>query len=73
MSPVTSNDALARIVRPRGPASGELRRTEDGRLVALVDREDGQWVVIRKLRAGESSWAVPEPAHSEQQAGGGGE
>jgi hypothetical protein len=54
-------------VRATGPTSAELRRSDDGRLVATVRREDGRWVVERMLRAGESSWAVPQPAHAQQQ------
>jgi len=48
-----------------GTTSGELRLREDGRLVATIDRHEGQWRVERKLRAGESSWALPQPAHEE--------
>jgi hypothetical protein len=50
-------------VSATGPTSGELRKRDDGRLVATVELRDGQWVVVRKLRAGESSWALPQPAH----------
>ena len=46
-------------VRGGGPAGGELRRREDGRLVATIALQDGRWTVDRKLRAGESSWALP--------------
>jgi len=53
-------------VRSTGPDSGELVLREDGTLVALVSREDGRWTVERKLRAGGSSWALPQPAHSEE-------
>jgi len=53
-----------------GPFTGELRRREDGKLIALVHMRDGQWVVERKLRAGESSWALPQPAHDEQREDG---
>jgi len=49
-----------------GPTSGELRKADDGRLVATVKREDSKWVVERKLRAGESSWALPQAAHDKQ-------
>jgi hypothetical protein len=45
--------------RAGGPASGELRKREDGRLVAIIALRDGQWAVERKLRAGESTWAIP--------------
>jgi hypothetical protein len=48
-----------------GPSSGELLKRDDGRLVATVELRDGQWVVLRKLPAGESSWALPQPAHDE--------
>jgi len=57
-------------VRATGPTSGELRKADDGRLVATVQREDGSWVVERKLRAGESSWALPQPAHDQQRSSG---
>jgi nitrogen fixation protein FixH len=50
-----------------GATAGELRVREDGKLIAEVQVQDGQWVVERKLRAGESSWALPQPAHDEQQ------
>ena len=52
-----------------GPASGELRVREDGRLVATIDRHEGQWRVERKLTAGASSWALPQPAHDELEQG----
>ena len=52
--------------RATGPASGELRRRDNGRLVATVELREGEWVVVRKLRAGESSWALRQPAHEEQ-------
>jgi hypothetical protein len=51
-----------------GAESGELHRREDDRLIATIERTDGQWTVIRKMRAGESDWALPEPAHAEQSA-----
>ena len=50
-----------------GATSGELRVRKDGRLVATVDMDEGQWRVERRLRAGESSWALPQPAHDELQ------
>lgn len=54
--------------RPEGPASGELRTLEDDKLVATIALADGQWTVERKLRAGASSWALPQPAHDEAAA-----
>lgn len=51
-----------------GPASGELRKRSDGRLIATIELRDGEWRVERRLRAGESSWALPQPAHDEQAA-----
>jgi hypothetical protein len=54
-----------------GTASGELRKREDGRLVARIELQEGQWVVQRELKAGESSWALPQPAHEEAKAGEG--
>lgn len=52
-------------VRATSAASGELVRSEDGKLLAQVVLQDGQWTVVRKIRAGESSWALPQPAHDE--------
>jgi len=52
-----------------GATSGELRLREDGRLVATIDQREGQWRVERKLTAGESSWALPQPAHDEVEQG----
>jgi hypothetical protein len=52
-----------------GADSGEVQIRDDGRVVATVCMQDGQWVVERRMRAGESSWALPQPAHDEQQAG----
>ena len=49
-----------------GAQSGELLLREDGTLVARVKREDGQWKVERELRAGGSTWALPQPAHDEE-------
>ncbi len=48
---------------PTSGTSGELRRTEDDRLVAVIALQDGRWNVERKLHAGESTWALPQPAH----------
>lgn len=53
-------------VHASGPEGGELRKREDGRLVAVVALREGTWTVERKLRAGESTWALPQPAHDEQ-------
>jgi hypothetical protein len=39
--------------RATGPTDGELRIRDDGRLVATIGLHDGQWVLARKLRAGE--------------------
>jgi nitrogen fixation protein FixH len=52
--------------RATGSTSGELTIAQDGRLVALIELQDGQWTVERKLRAGGSDWALPEPAHRER-------
>lgn len=54
-------------VRATSATSGELVRSDDGKLLAEVTRQDGQWTVVRKIRAGESSWALPQPAHDEQE------
>jgi hypothetical protein len=51
--------------RPSGPSAGELRTRECPELVATIGRRDGRWTVERKLRAGGSSWALPQPAHDE--------
>jgi hypothetical protein len=53
--------------RATGPDSGELVIGDDGTLVAVVKLADGQWTVERKLRAEDSSWALPQPAHAEEQ------
>jgi nitrogen fixation protein FixH len=53
-------------VHATGPLSGELRIRDDGRLLATVELRDGRWVVDRKIRAGESGWAIPQPAHDEK-------
>lgn len=47
--------------RATGERSGELRTAEDNRLVATVELKDGKWVISRELKAGESSWALPQP------------
>jgi hypothetical protein len=49
---------------------GELETRDDGRLVAVIELRDGQWSVERRLRAGGSDWALPEPAHRRQAAAG---
>lgn len=54
--------------RASSPATGELRTVADDQLVATISRQDGWWTVERKLRAGGSSWALPQPAHDEQRA-----
>jgi len=56
-------------IRPLGDVRGELRTLEGDRLVATVELQGGQWIVERKLRAGESSWALPQPAHEETISG----
>lgn len=48
-------------VRATGPTSGQLLGREDGKLLAEVQLEEGRWTVIRRVRAGESSWALPRP------------
>jgi hypothetical protein len=45
-----------------GPEGGEVRLVRDGTLVAAVRLAEGGWAVERKLRAGGSTWALPEPA-----------
>jgi len=52
--------------RPSGPTAGELRTREGLELVATVALRDGRWTVERRVRAGGSSWALPQPAHDEQ-------
>jgi hypothetical protein len=47
-------------------AGGQLVLRDDGTLVAEVRQIDGQWTVERRLRAGDSSWALPQPAHAQQ-------
>jgi hypothetical protein len=54
-------------VRTTGPTSGQLVGREDGKLLAEVQLEEGQWTVQRRIGAGESGWALPQPAHDEQQ------
>ncbi len=56
--------------RATGTTSGELRIAGDGRLAATIELKDGQWVVARKILAGESSWALPQPAYHEQKQPG---
>lgn len=55
--------------RPSGPTAGALRTVEGDRLVATIALRDGVWTVERKLRAGDSSWALPQPAHDEAAGG----
>jgi hypothetical protein len=50
-------------VRQLSPTSAELRTADGDLLVAVIGQRDGQWTVERKLRAGGSSWALPQPAH----------
>ena len=57
--------------RATGAASGELRRAPDGLLVATVELRDGKWIVERRLDAGRSSWALPQPAHDRREGQGG--
>jgi hypothetical protein len=52
--------------RASGPDSGEVLLREDGTLVAVVKLAEGRWTVERKLGAGGSSWALPEPAQAEE-------
>jgi hypothetical protein len=52
--------------RATGPDSGELETSDDGTLVALVALAEGRWTVERKLDAGGSTWALPQPAHGPQ-------
>jgi hypothetical protein len=47
-----------------GTASGVLHRREDGCLLATIEQVDGHWRVRREAGAGESTWALPQPAHS---------
>jgi hypothetical protein len=56
-------------VNATGPGSGELRSREDGRLLAVIELAGGEWRVERKVRAGESSWAIPQPGHDRGSAG----
>jgi hypothetical protein len=46
-------------VRAGGHCGGELRSSEDGRLLATVERRRGEWIVERKVSAGGSDWALP--------------
>ena len=50
-----------------GATSGELRRSEDGCVIAVIHRTDGEWEVERRVQAGNSSWALPQPEHDKQQ------
>ena len=51
-----------------GTASGELLIAGEETLVAVVKLADGQWTVERKLGAGDSTWALPQPAQSHERA-----
>ncbi len=51
-----------------GPGSGELQVSEDGTLVATITLAEGQWTVERKIDAGGSTWALPQPAHAQEPA-----
>jgi hypothetical protein len=55
-------------VQATGPTSGELRIRGDGRVVATVELHEDHWQVVRKLHAGESDWALPEPAHRQEKS-----
>jgi hypothetical protein len=46
-------------VRGTGPTSGELVGREDGKPLAEVRLQEGRWEVVRKVKADESSWALP--------------
>ncbi|MGN6373606.1 MAG: hypothetical protein ACTHM1_11575 [Solirubrobacteraceae bacterium] len=46
-------------VRATGPTSGQILGSEDGKLLAEVRLQKGQWTVERKIDAAESSWALP--------------
>jgi hypothetical protein len=46
-------------VRSGDHGGGELRSSEDGRLLATVERRRGEWIVERKVSAGGSDWALP--------------
>ncbi|HEX3511341.1 MAG TPA: hypothetical protein VHT27_09610 [Solirubrobacteraceae bacterium] len=52
--------------RATAATSGEVRGRDDERLVANVELREGAWTVERRVRAGGSSWALPQPAHDEQ-------
>jgi hypothetical protein len=56
------------IARKASETSGELRTRNDEQLVAVITLEEGQWTVERRVGAGESSWAIPQPAHDQQEA-----
>ena len=57
------------LAESTGADSGELRIAEDGRLVAVVRLADGRWSVERRLDAGGSTWALPQPEHARRSAG----
>ena len=65
---VTGAMAGERKMRARatGTDSGELLLSDDGTLVATIGLTGGQWEVERRLRAGDSTWALPQPAHAEE-------
>jgi hypothetical protein len=65
---VTGAMAGERTIRAHATSaeSGELVLSEDSTLVAKVRREEGKWTVERKLHAGGSTWALPQPAHGEE-------
>ena len=67
---VTGAMAGERKLRARatGADSGELLIAEDGTLVATVRLAGGGWAVERKLGAGGSTWALPQPAHAAERA-----
>jgi len=44
--------------RSSAPTDGELRASDDDRLIAVMQRRDGQWILERKLGAQGSEWAV---------------
>lgn len=55
-----------RKIRAQASASGggELRLRDDDTLVAEVKLLEGRWTVERRLRAGGSTWALPQPARA---------
>ncbi len=54
--------------RATGAAGGELLTRDGGILVAVVTLAEGGWKVERKLHAGGSTWALPQPAHATETA-----